>query len=59
MSVLRLFTEWAGDPSKIREEYMKVCLRDGAQEKDPDPRRWDKMVSLMIMVLQKGAYQRH
>ena len=38
----------------MRAEDLEVWKRDATREKDPETRRWDKLVSVTKMVLREG-----
>ena len=44
-----------GGPSGIREENLKVWLREAIREKDLDTIQWEKLVSVINMAFQKGC----
>ena len=37
----------------MRSENLEVCKREATREKDPEPRRWDKLVSVTKMVFRE------
>ena len=45
-SVHKLRAGRAGGPSGMKEEHPKTWLREETREKDPDTKKWDKLVSI-------------
>ena len=54
MAAWGLHTGKEVDASGARAEHMKVCLKGVTWEKDPYPRRWDKLVSVMKLAFREG-----